>query len=148
MYEYAENVRDGLKVFYGSGRPDHVTDVRITGSLCIIFLSLAILFYNILTTVDHSDTTSYTVAAAAGISSLGTIFWTLLSPLPEMRVLLGLTDTGVFTIVGVVVTVLAAAGYAHFEDTDEEVEETITITPPRPRTQRYQTFAAEAPAAR
>jgi hypothetical protein len=64
-----------------------------------------------------------------------------------MTILLGLTNTGVFTLVGVVVTVLSAVGYAHFEPTtltgEDDDDETETVTIMRPRggnVTRYDTF--------
>ena len=126
--------------FYGG-----FADVQVSAALLIIFFTTSLLLYQILCTCEEPHMVCYSVALTAGVSGVGTIFWTLFSPLPNMTILLGLTNTGVFTLVGVVVTVLSSVGYAHFEETSlsGENEETVAIVRSRPP--RYDTFAPRAP---
>ena len=141
MSEYWDHVRHGVLTFYG-----HSADVQVSGLLFIIFFTTGLVFYHILLTCEEPHMICYSVTMAAGVSVLGTIFWTLFSPLPTIQVQLGLTHTGIFTIVGGIVTVLSAVGFAHFEEnlSVEECEpETISIA--RSRHPHYETFLQKNP---
>ena len=141
MHVYWEHVKNGLVAFYGGS-----SDVQISGSLVIIFFSVGLVFYHILLTCEEPHMVCYSVALTAGISGIGTIFWTLFSPLPNMEIQLGFTNTGVFTIVGVIVMSLSAIGYAHFEEAEQDKDdEPETVTIPRSRFRGYDTFAPRPP---
>jgi hypothetical protein len=72
LSEYWTHVRVGVIALYGGS-----ADVQVSAALTIIFLTTALLLYHILCTCEEPHMVCYSVALAAGVSGVGTIFWTL-----------------------------------------------------------------------